>query len=142
MSDSTDVTVAYHGDMHAETESAGKAGPVVMDASCGCGCTDGEDFGPIDLLATAYGGCVIMSMDVMARQNGFDIAGAKINVSLTMKKAENIHLDTVEATVILPREYTDEQLDILRRGEGFCPVHNSLRTDATTTLKFEVTQPV
>lgn len=134
---SDQVTVTYEGQMHAVAEPAEREGMIVMNAGSGCG-GSGEGFSPIDVLAAAYGGCVVMSMDKLARANGFDIAGAKIAVSMTVKMLDNIRVDAVDATVILPREYTETQLDILRHGEAYCPVHNSLRADMMTTLKFEV----
>ena len=136
---SDQITVTYEGGMHAVADLKGQD-TITMNAGAGCG-GSGEGFSPIDTLAAAYGGCVIMSMDKQARHNGFDIAGATISVAMSVKMLDTIRVNAVDATVILPREYTDEQLAVLRQGEKFCPVHNSLHADTTTTLKFEMAQP-
>ena len=138
---SDELTITYEGAMHAEARKTDSEGTLIMNASPCCG-GSGEGFGPIDVLAAAYGGCVVMAMDMTARKSGFDIAGARISVSLDVKKLDNIRVDAVRATVVLPREYTDEQLDILRKGEAACPVHNSLHPDAKKTLTFEVAEAV
>ena len=80
--------------------------------------------------------CVIMSMDIAAKKSGFDIAGAKITVSPVWSDSEPL-LEEVNAKVVLPRHFSDEQMDILMKGSHNCPIHNSLRPEVKTTLTFE-----
>ena len=47
------------------------------------------------------------------------------------------HLDAIRATLVLPRQYTEAQLGILRKGESYCPIHSSLRPEVDTSLTFE-----
>jgi len=91
---------------------------------------------PKDLFAAGYASCVIMSMDIAAKKSGFDIAGAKITVSPVWPDSEPL-LEEVNAKVVLPRHFSDEQMDILRKGSHNCPIHNSLRPEVKTTLTFE-----
>jgi len=89
------------------------------------------------MLATAYAGCVIMSMDIVARKNKFDVAGAKIAVALNVDKSCGSRIQGVDARVVLPRQYTAEQIELLRKGEAACPVHQALGPDVKTNLEFQ-----
>jgi len=104
----------------------------------GAPCQEGETkaLSPKDLFAAGYGSCVIISMDISAKKNGFDIAGAKINVSPVWAKDKPI-LAEVNSTVVLPAPLTEVQLNALRKGAQNCPIHNSLRPEVKTTLAFE-----
>ena len=72
------------------------------------------------------------------RQAGFDIAGAKITVSPIWTEGNESALEKINSIVILPRQLTDQQLDILQQSERYCPIHNSLRQQVQSTLTFEI----
>ena len=133
---SCEITVTYEGNMCAVGEKVGGDSSVVMDASAGCG-RGGSGMTPLDILAVSYAGCVIMSMDVIAKKNGLDIAGAKVSVALNVDGCCGRRIRGIDAKVILPRQYTAEQLELLRKGETYCPVHNALGPDIKTSLEFE-----
>ncbi len=134
---SNEINIKYTSNMHAEVKSPATASTLAIDAPGGCG-GSGASFSPKLIVAAAYGSCVIMPMDMEARKNNFDIAGADAKVSLDMVLRDKPYIDKVEAIIILPRQYTDEQIDILRKGAGYCPIHNSLAPEVKTTLTFEV----
>ena len=134
---SNEVTVVYEGTMHAEARMTSPDRRVAVDAPTTCG-GSGESFSPKDVFAAAYGSCVIMSMEIAARKRGFDIAGAKINVSVGMTKEGIPQINTIDATVVLPRQYTEEELAIMQRGAEYCPIHHVVRPEVKKTLTFEV----
>lgn len=132
---SGELTVSYEGAMHAEAELP-NGSILALGAPISCG-GDGTGPSPKDLFVAGYASCVIMATDMAARKAGFDIAGAKITVSPIWAEKEPI-LAQINATVVLPRQYTPEQLAILQKGAHYCPIHNSLRPEVKTTLAFEV----
>ncbi len=134
---SNELSVTYEGSMQAVARIPNGESKVAMGATACCGGT-GTDFTPLDLLATSYAGCVIMSMDLIAKKNGFDIAGAEAKVSLDTNSSGGPAVRGIDATIVLPKRYTDEQLDLLRKGKAYCPVHNALRPEVTTNLTFEM----
>lgn len=134
---SNELSVAYKGSMRAVASIPSGESKVVMDASSCCGAT-GTDFTPLDLLSVSYAGCVIMSMDLVANKNGFDISGAEVKVSLDTTSCGGPAVGGIDTTVFLPKQYTDEQLDLLRKGEAYCPIHNALRPEIKTNLTFEM----
>ena len=131
---SNEMTVEYEGDMNAQVELQG-IGTVATGAPKSCG-GNGAGPSPKDLFVAGYASCVVMAIDVAAKRAGFNISGAKIRVSPVWASNEPI-LEEIKATLILPSKYTEEQLDVLRKGERYCPIHNSLRPEVKTTLTFE-----
>ena len=129
-----EITVIYDGVMNAKFELP-DSGTQAIGAPTSCGGT-GKGPSPKDLFVAGYASCVIMAMDVAARKGGFDIAGAKISVSPVWSNKEPL-LEEINATVVLPRQYPEEQIDILRKGSHYCPIHNSLRSEVKTTFAFE-----
>ena len=78
-----------------------------------------------------------MSMDISAKKADFDIAGANITVSPVWAQ-DKLQLAEVNVAVVLPRQLSEKQLDILRKGAYSCPIHNSLLPEIKTTLTFEI----
>lgn len=132
---SNKITVTYDGAMNAKVELP-YSGTLATGAPTSCGGT-GVGPSPKDLFVAGYASCVVMAMDVAAKKAGFDIAGAKITVSPVWAKNEPV-LEEINNTLVLPRQYTEEQLDVLWKGKRYCPIHNSLRDEVKTTLTFEV----
>ena len=132
---SNEITVIYDGAMNAKVELSDSS-TLVIGAPASCGGT-GAGPSPKDLFVAGYASCVVMATDIAAKRAGFDIAGAKISVSPVWAQNEPI-LEEINTTLLLPRQYTEEQLDVLRKGERYCPIHNSLRPEVKTTLTFEI----
>ncbi|MHC4635900.1 MAG: sigma-70 family RNA polymerase sigma factor [Planctomycetota bacterium] len=108
-----------------------------IGAPATCGGSSEANPSPKDMFAAGYASCVIMTMDMAAKKSGFDIAGARISVSPVWSEKEPL-LAEVNATILLPAQLSQEQLDILQKGAHNCPIHNSLRPEIKTTLTFEV----
>ena len=131
---SNEITVTYDGTMNAKDELP-NSGTLAIGAPASCG-GNGSGASPKDLFVSGYASCVVMAMDIAAKKAGFDISGANIMVSPVWAKNEPL-LEEINTTLVLPQQYTEEQLDVLRKGERYCPIHNSLRQEVQTTLTFE-----
>ncbi len=132
---SKEITVTYDGVMTAKVELP-NSGTFDIAAPASCGGT-GKGASPKDLFVSGYSSCMVMAMDIAARKAGFNIVGARITVSPLWAQNEPF-LEQINTTLTLPRRYTEEQLDVLRKGERYCPIHNSLRGQVQTNLTFEV----
>jgi uncharacterized OsmC-like protein len=132
---SSEITVTYEGTMNAKVELP-DSGTLAIGAPASCG-GNGSGPSPKDLFVSGYASCVVMAMDIAAKKAGFDIAGAEITVSPVWAKNEPI-LEEINTMLVIPERYTEEQLNVLRKGERYCPIHNSLRPEVKTSLTFEV----
>lgn len=77
-----------------------------------------------------YASCVIMITDVAAKKAGFDIAGVKIMVSPVWAPNEPI-FDEINVMLLLPRQYTEEQLD----AAPYCREERSYGCGGNTSLQ-------
>ena len=128
------VTITYDKNFCAELKLPDQSS-LVIGAPCQGGKTKALSLK--DLFAASYGSCMIMVMDIVAKKVGFDIAGANITVSPVWDQDDS-QLAEVNAAVVLPSQFSQEQLDILRNGAHKCPIHSSLRPEIITTLTFKV----
>ncbi len=127
---SEELTINYLGGMCTEGKKELAGLSVAIEGT-------GKSFSPKDMLGLAYGSCLMIMMDKAAEKEGFDITGAKMKVSLEFVMREKPMVGEIRATVLLPREYTDEEIDVLRKGERKCPVRNSIRKDIKKTVTFK-----
>ncbi|MHC4395797.1 MAG: OsmC family protein [Planctomycetota bacterium] len=131
-----EITLKYEGSLRARVELPNGSNLTIDAPASYGGCGDASP-SPKDLFAAGYASCVIMTMDMAAKKNRFDIAGADIIVSPVWAEDKPI-LAEVNAKVVLPYQFSQEQLGILRKGAHNCPIHNLLRPEVKTTLTFEV----
>ena len=128
------VTITYDKSFCAELKLPDQ-GSLIIGAPCQGG--NAEALSPKDLFAGSYGSCVIMVMDIVAKKNGLDIAGANITVAAVWAQ-DGSQLSEVNTAVVLPDQLSEEQLDILQKGAHSCPIHSSLRPEIKTTLTLEI----
>ena len=77
------VQTKYLGDLRTESVHLQSGSKLITDAP-----TDnqgrGEAFSPTDLLATAFGACVLTIMGIAAKTHGFDINGTEVETTKVM----------------------------------------------------------
>ena len=130
------VTLKYEGSLHCKVQWADGSDLAINAPRTYTGCGDSSP-SPKDLFAAGYASCVAMTMDITARKNRFNIAGADILVSPVWSEDEPL-LAEVNTVVRLGGDFSQQQLDILRQAAHKCPIHNSLRPEVKTTLTFEL----
>jgi uncharacterized OsmC-like protein len=96
----------------------------------------GQSFSPTDLVAVALATCMITTMSIKARQQGFDVEGMRAEV----KKVMTSHPRKVQEIIIRlefpPQNYTDSQKSMLEYTARHCPVALSLHPDLKQTVEF------
>ena len=97
---------------------------------------DGSSFSPTDLVATALGTCILTVMGIAARDEGipFENAGFRIEKNMAPNPRRITSLPIV---VTMPSGLGSEQRERLERVGRHCPVHNSIRADIDTPVRFE-----
>ncbi|MCK4752257.1 MAG: OsmC family protein [Planctomycetes bacterium] len=126
-----ELVLSYKGGMHAEAKIEGKNSIVIDSPKC-----SSENFSPKDLFGASYASCVAMTMDAAAQKNGFDITGTEVKVSLKFVMRDKPMVGGIDTTIVFPKKYSDEQMEILRKAAGNCPIHNSVSDDVKKTMEF------
>jgi uncharacterized OsmC-like protein len=96
----------------------------------------GAAFSPTDLLATALASCMITTMDIVARANGFRINNAEARVVKHMA-SEPRRVQRVEVHLVMDGAGLDPaQRHLMQRTAHGCPVAVSLSKDLVQEVHF------
>ena len=97
----------------------------------------GEAFSPTDLVATAFGSCMLTIMGMAARDNGIDMEGFVIETTKVMGTNPR-RITRLDVSFTLPnsQNYSEEEKAILERAARTCPVFYSLDPAIEKNLQF------
>ena len=93
-------------------------------------------YSPTDLVGVILAGCVMITMDFMARRKGINIAGSRVEVSKEMKDKPKRMVGSISLEFFMPSGIEHAQRAALESAVGACPVHNSLSPEIEYKIKF------
>jgi len=130
------VKTTYLGDLRTECVHLQSGNKLITDAP-----TDnqgrGEAFSPTDLLATAFGSCVLTIMGMSARTHGFSIDGAEVQVTKIMGTDPRRVVELIAEFTLPHNNYSPKEKKIIELTAKECPVHNSLHPDIKKTITYK-----
>ena len=88
-----------------------------------------KSFSPTDLVAAACGSCALTIMGIAARDRGFNIDGAKVEVTKLMASNPRKNLRTQFTYYFKSNNYNAEQKRLINHIAHTCPVMLSLHPD-------------
>jgi uncharacterized OsmC-like protein len=125
----------YPGNLRTEVTHLESGNTLITDAP-----TDnhgkGDFFSPTDLLATAYGSCILTIMGIAAKTHGFDIDGAFMETTKVMGSNPRRVAELTVKITFPHSNYSEKELKILETSARECPVANSLHPDIKRTVSF------
>ena len=133
------VTTKYLGDLRTESVHLQSGNKLLTDAPKD-NQGKGEAFSPTDLVATAYGSCVLSIMGVAARTHGFNVDGAEVNTAKIMGNDPRRIAELVVEFTFPPNNYSAKHKKILELCAKECPVNNSLHPEIKKTVTFKYLQ--
>lgn len=129
------VQTKYLGDLRTESVHLQSGNKLITDAP-----TDnqgrGEAFSPTDLLATAFGACVLTIMGIAAKTHGFDINGTEVETTKVMGTEPRRIVELITAFKFPHNNYSAKHKKILELTAKECPVFNSLHPDIKKTVTY------
>ena len=129
------VQTKYLGDLRTESVHLQSGSKLITDAP-----TDnqgrGEAFSPTDLLATAFGACVLTIMGIAAKTHGFDITGTEVETTKVMGTEPRRIVELITAFKFPHNNYSAKHKKILELTAKECPVFNSLHPDIKKTVTY------
>ena len=129
------IQTRYLGDLRTESVHVQSGSKLITDAPTDNG-GKGEAFSPTDLLATAYGACVLSIMGMAAKTHGFSIAGTEVATSKVMGNDPRRVVELISEFTFPHDGYTPKERKILELTAKECPVFNSLHPDLKKTVTF------
>ena len=114
----------------------GPSGAELLTAAPVDNAGDGSSFSPTDLVAAAFGSCVITTLAIFAEREGIVLSEMSIDVEKIMQQAPR-RVGELRAKLRLKRPATDDQRIKLERVAHTCPVHKSLHPELTVTIEMD-----
>lgn len=95
----------------------------------------GEAFSPTDLLAAAYGSCLMTVMAIYAENNNIDLRGSTFKVSKNMQPSPR-QVDSLEVELTMPEKLSPSERERLEKIAYTCPVKLSLNPGIKLPINF------
>lgn len=96
---------------------------------------EGKSFSPTDLVAAAYGSCVMTTIAIVAERSGLSVEGMHMRVEKQMQ-SEPRRIGNIPLTVHMPKALSEQDRQKLERAGLACPVHKSLHPDVKAEITF------
>ena len=96
---------------------------------------EGKSFSPTDLVAAAYGSCVMTTIAIVAERSGVSVDGMHMRVEKHMQ-SEPRRIGPIPLVVHLPESLTEQERHKLERAGLACPVHKSLHPEVKAEITF------
>ena len=121
------IKTIYQGNYQCATQSPLNAEPIITKA---------VRFTPIDLLVSAYGSCLLATIDYEARKNQFQTSDLRSEISYKMSE-DTSQLGAVQIKIFLGSDYTNEQKQIIEfASQNYCHVGKSLNLEVKKEFEF------
>ena len=129
------VTTKYLGGLRTESVHIQSGSKLMTDAP-----TDnhgkGGAFSPTDLVAAAYGACVLSIIGIAAQAQGFTIDGAEIQTTKVMGTDPRRIVELILEVTLPHNNYSTNEREIIEQAAKACPVGNSLHPATKKTVTF------
>lgn len=126
--------INYLGNLRTECEHTRSNTTIITDAPVDNN-GKGEAFSPTDLVATALGSCMITLMGIRAEKHGFELAGAKAEITKEMGTQPR-RITGITVILNISGPYTEKEKAILEVAALNCPVAKSIHPDIIQNVQF------
>jgi len=129
------INISYEGDLHCSLVHVPSGATVETDAPVD-NHGRGASFSPTDMVAAALGSCMATLMGIKARAKDIDITGTTISVLKEMTNVPVRRIGRLIVDILLPRDYSDAEMTILRNAALTCPVMKSINPEIIVETTF------
>lgn len=128
------IDVVYEGDLHTAAVHQPSGAELSTDAPVD-NQGRGESYSPTDLLATAFGCCMMTIMGIVARREGWSLEGSRIAIEKHMKQ-EPRRVGKLVARFEMPGGFPDRARTVLENAARTCPVAKSIHPEIELDVRF------
>ena len=130
-----EIKSVYEGQLHCNA-THGPSGAVLATDAPKDNMGKGEAFSPTDLVATALGTCMLTTMGIVARDRGWDIAGATAHVEKEMGSTPRRHIAKLTMALTMSKGLDATAREVLEETARTCPVASSIGNTIELDLSF------
>jgi putative redox protein len=131
---SVEISGRYLGSKKVELTHEQSGSKLVTEAPRDNG-GEGMSFSPTDLVAAAFGSCVLTTIAIVAERAGISVEGMHMRVEKHMQQ-EPRRIGNIPLTVHLPSGLGDAERRRLEAAGRACPVHKSLHPEVKAEIQF------
>ena len=131
-----EINIAYEGELRCSAVHGPSSNVLQTDAPVDNN-GRGETFSPTDLVATALGTCMLTIMGMLAERHGWDLSGAKVQVTKHMVADPKRRIGKLDVELRIPGEFDEKQRRALEKAALSCPVHESLGEGIEQVIRFD-----
>jgi putative redox protein len=135
-----DIFVRYQGDLGCQARHAPSSSTLATDAPVD-NQGKGGSFSPTDLVATALGTCMLTTMGIVARRNGWNIDGIELLVQKHMAKQPPRKIERLPVSFKVPQAVASaldaDARSELERTAKTCPVALSISATIEVPVTFD-----
>ncbi len=129
------VRTEYLGNLRTEALHVQSGNELLTDAPVDNN-GKGEYFSPTDLVATAFGSCMLTVIGIVAQRSSFSIDGTKLKITKVMAAEPRRIGEIIVEFNFPPNNYSSKEKEIIKHTALTCPVAKSLHPDLKQTLIF------
>ena len=129
------ITTVYEGGLRCQATHGPSGSQLTTDAPVD-NHGRGESFSPTDLVATAFGACMMTIMGIVADRHGIDLKGMTAETSKVMSATPPRRIASLITRLTVPLPADHPHREVLERAAHTCPVHQSLHPEIDTTVEF------
>jgi putative redox protein len=132
------IQVRYEGDLHTQATHGPSKTQLATDAPVD-NQGRGASFSPTDLTATSLGTCMLTTMGIVAKKNGWKLDGATATVEKHMVADPDRRIGKLEVELRIPGRFDAKARAILEKTALTCPVQQSLnpRIEVPVTFRWD-----
>ena len=131
---SVEISGKYLGSKKVELTHEQSGSKLVTEAPRDNG-GEGMSFSPTDLVAAAFGSCVLTTIAIVAERAGISVEGMHMRVEKHMQQ-EPRRIGNIPLKVHLPRALGDAERSRVEAAGRACPVHKSLHPEVKADIQF------
>ena len=132
-----EINITYQGALNCAATHGPSRQTLTTDAPVDNG-GKGAAFSPTDLVATAFGTCMVTIMGLVAQRNNLDLEGLQVQVIKEMTANPVRRIGTLRTRLVFPRgkPLADGDRAQLETAARTCPVALSLHPDVQKVIEF------
>jgi uncharacterized OsmC-like protein len=130
----TTLNTIYHGNLSTEVTHL-QSGSVLITNAPSDNHGSGEHFSPTDLLAAAFGSCMLTIIGIAAQVHGFNIDGTTAKTTKIMTENPPRRVGEIIVELTFPKNnFSEKERKIIEKCAKECPVAQSLHPDIKQTI--------
>jgi putative redox protein len=128
------ISGKYIGDLKVEL-THGPSGAQIKTVAPVDNQGDGSTFSPTDLVASAFGACMMTLMGIAAKKRNINLDGLCFSLEKHMA-SDPRRIESIPIQIHMPAGLSPEDRKKLERAALTCPVHNSLPDELERKIEF------